>query len=101
MSASDESHGEILKSNLVGRDQVQVGMTVLSMSGDPIGHVKEVREGDFLVDRSRARDIYIPYRFVLGESAAGDRFRGTPDGTLAVVLALSKHDIDAQEWAHP
>jgi len=46
---------------------VQPGMYVLGMAGDEIGQVKEVRAGDFLVDRSNAlgtasdAPIYLPF----------------------------------------
>lgn len=38
----------------------QEGMDVIDVKGNFIGRIKAVRENDFLVDRSMARDLYIP-----------------------------------------
>src|ERR1041384_1671359 len=40
--------------------QIRPGMEVVGRDGDHVGEVKEVRASDFLVDRSLARDVYIP-----------------------------------------
>lgn len=40
--------------------QIRPGMEVIGRDGENVGEVKEVRSNDFLVDRSMARDIYIP-----------------------------------------
>ena len=68
MSDTDKApeEGEILKANTLGPDQVHVGMEVVSIDGVTLGKVKEVRADDFLLDRPLARDLYIPYRFVMG-----------------------------------
>lgn len=41
--------------------QIRVGMEVIGRDGENVGEVKEVRSHDFLVDRSMARDIYVPF----------------------------------------
>jgi hypothetical protein len=49
------------------RPLVEPGMYVAGVAGDIFGQVKEVREGDFLVDRSgalgldRVSPLYLPY----------------------------------------
>jgi hypothetical protein len=40
---------------------IRPGMEVIGREGENVGEVKEVRSNDFLVDRSLARDIYIPF----------------------------------------
>jgi hypothetical protein len=40
------------------------GMEVVDSNGEHIGHVKEIREKDFLVDRTMTRDVYIPFSVV-------------------------------------
>lgn len=42
------------------RFRIREGMEVIARDGERVGMVKEVRSGDFLVDRPMARDIYIP-----------------------------------------
>jgi hypothetical protein len=36
-------------------------MEVYGANGGMVGHVKDVRSGDMLVDRSFQRDVYIPF----------------------------------------
>lgn len=42
------------------RPRFREGMDVIDTKGNFIGRIKAVRESDFLVDRSMARDFYIP-----------------------------------------
>jgi hypothetical protein len=42
------------------RPRFREGMDVIDTKGNFIGRIKAVRESDFLVDRSMARDLYIP-----------------------------------------
>jgi hypothetical protein len=42
------------------RVRVREGMDVIDAKGNFVGRIKAVRENDFLVDRSLARDLYIP-----------------------------------------
>ena len=52
---------------LTWRPLVEPGMYVVGVAGDEIGQVKEVRSGDFLIDRSGsfgltpASPIYLPF----------------------------------------
>lgn len=48
----------------IGRMQVKTGMEIVGSDGGHIGHVKEVRDTDFLVSRPMARDIYVPFSAV-------------------------------------
>jgi hypothetical protein len=43
------------------RRRLQPKMEVLGSDQEFIGEIKELREGDFLVDRPLQRDIYVPY----------------------------------------
>ena len=102
MQESDEPPaGDVLKANLLGPREVEVGMEVVSLNGQPIGRVKEVGQDEFLIDRPMARDIYVPYRFVLADEAPGERFRGGPSQPERVVLTLTEGQVDSEQWRHP
>jgi hypothetical protein len=102
MPAPDEPpSGEVLKANLLGPREIQVGMEVVSLNGQPLGRVKEVGENEFLIDRPMARDIYVPFRFVLADEAESERFRGGPSQPQRVVLTLTEGQVDSQHWRHP
>jgi len=73
----------------VGPGQLRPGMDVLDADGDSIGRVKEVHARDFLVDRPRVRDIYVPYAAV--RHTSGDR----------VELMVTGREVDAQGWPYP
>ncbi|SRR5216683_357116 len=106
MSNTDEvaddapEQGEILKAHTLGADQIHVGMDVMSIDGYPVGKVKEVRAEDFLLDRPLARDLYIPFSFVLAAEEYGGTFRrGRPEKT-EVVLTVSESHLENQGWPH-
>jgi hypothetical protein len=92
--------GEMLKANIIGRDQITVGMEVMSIDGHPVGKVKEVRDGDFLLDRPLARDLYVPYTSVLAAEDYGGKFAGGRVEPTEVVLNVSETHIDNQGWSH-
>ena len=46
---------------MIGQEQLRQGMGVVSADGDTLGHVKLVRQGDFLLDRPLQRDLYVPF----------------------------------------
>ena len=71
MSESDANEGEILKASAPGPQQISVGMEVVSLDGQPIGRVKELRNDEFLLDRRMARDLWVPISFVLATEAEG------------------------------
>src|SRR3979411_2253579 len=98
-NAPDE--GEILKANRLGPDQIHVRMDVMSLDGQPWGKVKEVRAEDFLLDRPLARDLYVPYSFVLAAEDYGGTFRRGPTEETEVVLSVSEEHLDKQGWPHP
>ena len=101
MSNSDEERGEVLKANTFGADQVRVGMDVMSINGHPVGKVKEVRAEDFLLDRPLARDLYVPFSFVLATEDYGGSFRRGRTQPTEVVLSVSEEHLDNQGWHHP
>lgn len=92
--------GETLKANRLGPDQIKVGMDVMSIDGHPVGKVKEVRAEDFLLDRPLARDLYVPYRFVLAAEDYGGKFRGGRVEPTEVVLSVSEGHLDQHDWEH-
>jgi hypothetical protein len=93
--------GEILKANTLGPDQIRVGMDVMSINGHAVGKVKEVRADDFLLDRPLARDLYVPFSFVMAAEEYGGTFRRGPSAPTEVVLSVSEEHIDNQGWQHP
>jgi hypothetical protein len=97
-SGDSSEQGEILKANTFGPAQIKVGMDVTSLDGELIGRVKEVRATEFLIDRPMARDLWVPYRFVLAAEGHGDGFRRTPARPTDVVLSISSAHVDSQGW---
>lgn len=68
---------------------IQVGMPVVGSQGMIVGHVKEVRENDFLLNRPLARDLYVPF----------DACQGVHEGK--VKLNVLAEEIDQQGWEKP
>ncbi len=68
---------------------VAPGMTVAGSDGWPVGHVKDVRRTDFLVNRPLARDIYVPYSAC--QALEEDR----------VILNVPGGAVGDQGWASP
>jgi len=68
--------------------QIREGMEVVGRNNGRVGQVKEVRANDFLVDRSMARDVYVP------SSAAS-----MMDGRLR--LNVRADEVDNQGWETP
>ena len=100
--AADDApeEGEILKANRLGPDYVHVGMDVMSIDGQPVGKVKEVRAEDFLLDRPLARDLWVPYSFVMATEDYGGTFRRGRTEPTEVVLSVSHSHLDNQGWKH-
>ena len=68
--------------------QLRVGMEVIGRDGENVGEVKEIRSNDFLVDRSLARDIYIP--FTACQMTNGQ-----------IRLNTRADEVDDQDWEMP
>jgi hypothetical protein len=98
-SASGEQHGEILKASSPGPEQVRVGMEVSSLDGERLGKVKEIREGEFHLDRPMARDLWVPFSAVLATEDYTGNVRG-PVQPTSVILEVSGAHIDRQGWRH-
>jgi hypothetical protein len=96
MSQTDDEHGEVLKASGPGAGQIEVGMDVRGVDGESVGRVKEVRASDFLLDRPMARDLYVPYQFVLSVPDLGER----PARPKEVVLTVGAAQLDRQGWQH-
>ena len=92
--------GEILKASSPGADQIKVGMDVVSIDGERIGKVKEVRQSDFLIDRQLARDLWVPFDSVVEAGEHGGTFRRGPTRASEVVLSVSASHVDSQGWKH-
>jgi hypothetical protein len=95
-----DSDGGILKANTFGPEQVQVGMPVAAIDGEQIGTVKQVRDDAFLVDRPMARDLWIPFTFVLATEEYSSEFRAGPDRPTSVVLTLTAGGVDDGHFPH-
>jgi hypothetical protein len=102
MSDSEDpsTRGEILKASSPGPDQVRVDMDVVSIDGEHIGKVKEVRQTDFLLDRPLARDLWVPFDSVVEAGEHGGAFRRGPTQLSEVVLSVSAAHVDSQGWKH-
>ncbi|HEY3062952.1 MAG TPA: hypothetical protein VGL99_28600 [Chloroflexota bacterium] len=98
MSASSgkPEPGEILHASSPGAGQIAIGMDVIGVDGENIGNVKEVRPNDFLLARPRARDLYVPYQFILSVPDRGEK----PVRPTEVVLTVSAASLDHQGWQH-
>jgi hypothetical protein len=72
----------------IQKNQIRKGMDVIGREGETIGQVKEVRSNDFLVDRSMARDVYVP--FDACQSADGQ-----------IKLNVRADEVDDQDWPMP
>ncbi len=71
------------------RPQVRVGMIVRGADGDQVGQVKEIRDNDFLVNRPKARDVYVPYKFI--DNLADDQ----------ILLRVPADVVDNMDWENP
>ena len=71
------------------RARVRERMDVLGSDAKDIGHVKAIRDTDFLVDRSMHRDVYVPFSAI--RDISGDR----------IVLNIEASQIDNMGWANP
>src|SRR5437879_4720895 len=69
--------------------QATEGMPVLGADGVRVGHVKQIRLADMLVDRALRRDVYVPF-----EAIADVRSEG-------IVLTIPADQVDSMNWAHP
>ncbi len=71
------------------RPQVRGGMSVMGADGDHIGEVKDLRADDFLVNRPRARDVYVPFKFV--DNVVGEQ----------ILLRIPADVVDNMDWPSP
>ena len=98
---SDPSeHGEVLKSNVGDIEGVLIGMAVSSIDGESIGKVKEIKDGEMLIDRPLARDLWVPLTSILATEEYGESFRRGAPMPEKVVLNVSSANIDRQGWRH-
>jgi hypothetical protein len=92
------SHPDILKASSPGAEQIHPGMDVVSIDGERIGKVKEVRASDFLIDRPHARDLWAPFTAVVEAGEHGGTFRRGPTQPSEVVLGVSAAHVEDQGW---
>ncbi|CCF83524.1 DUF2171 domain-containing protein [Nitrolancea hollandica] len=64
-------------------DQMRPGMDVVGTNGGHVGTVKEIRDTDFLVDRDRRTDMYIPFSAV----------RDVVMSNQTVILTIPDYDV--------
>ena len=69
--------------------QVSTGLSVFTLEGEQIGHVKEVREGYFKVDARMQPDYWLQSQFV--ESVGADR----------VTMQIKHDDLDSYKLDEP
>jgi hypothetical protein len=97
---NQQPEGEILKANNPGRDQVKVNMDVMSLDGEHLGKVKEIRATEFLLDRPLARDLWVPFSVVIAAEDYGGTFRRGPVQATEIVLNVGGASVDQQGWQH-
>lgn len=68
--------------------RISAGMVAVGSDGGIIGTVREVREEDFLVERTLARDVYVPLGAV----------RRMMENL--VQLDVPSHEVDEMQWEH-
>jgi hypothetical protein len=90
--------GDILPANTFDASQIKVDMPVVGVDGTPVGRVKAVGDEDFLVDRPLARDVYVPFSYVLNATNEWEDVRGGPVQPTAVVLTIASSEVDDQHW---
>ena len=99
-TGSDLPEGEVLKASSPGAGQLEVGMPVLSVDGESIGTVKQLRDDAFLVNRPLARDLWVPFSYVLSAQERGGAFDAAPSRPAEIRLTVSAAHIDSQGWEH-
>jgi hypothetical protein len=72
-------------------DQIHPGMPVVSLDGEPVGEVKEIRDDAFLVDRPLKTGIFIPFDIVERIVTADH----------SVVLKMPKWEVDRTRFEIP
>ena len=73
----------------MGGTRVRVDMQVVGVDGERIGRVKELHGDEFLLERSMARDVFVPMRFV----------QNTHDDQ--VVLSIPAGEVNSMGWRSP
>jgi hypothetical protein len=68
---------------------VLTGMAVVGSDGKPVGTVAEARQGDFHLNRPRARDVFVPYAAVA--EVVGNTVR----------LSVPGDRVGEMGWPHP
>jgi ferritin-like metal-binding protein YciE len=71
------------------RSQLQQGMEVVGQDTGNVGTVKEMRDGDFLIDRPMKRDVYVPYNAI--QNIDGGR----------AILNIPAGQVDSMGWDKP
>lgn len=71
-----------------GSVQITQRMEVVGTDGNQVGHVKDVRGADFLVDRPMKRDLYIPF----------DAVQVVQENQ--VILSIPASQVDEMKWSH-
>ena len=71
------------------QEQAKVGLRVLTSDGADLGTVKQIEAERFLIDRSLARDMWMPATYV--DHVGGD----------AVILQLTEREVGTMAWEHP
>jgi hypothetical protein len=72
----------------------------MSIDGQHIGTVKEVRGAEFLIDRSMQRDLWAPFSAVVEAGPQGGAFRRGPTMDTKIVLFVSADQVNEQGWRH-
>jgi ferritin-like metal-binding protein YciE len=81
--------GTVTGQRPVSIGQIRQGMAVVGSDASQVGQVKEVRSADFLVDRPRQRDVYVPFDAM--QETTGAR----------IMLNVPADRVDDMAWEKP
>ncbi len=74
---------------MITSSQIQPGMQVVGSDMESIGQVRDVRDGDFLIDIPMHRDVYAPFNAI--QNMDGKR----------VVLNIPASNVNDMHWPNP
>jgi hypothetical protein len=81
-----ERSGGALAGGRSDHQQVRQGMRVVGFDQHEVGHVKEVHDNDFLIDRAMQRDVCVPFQAI--HDVGADQVR----------LNIPASEVDNQNW---
>jgi ferritin-like metal-binding protein YciE len=85
----EQTAPQLVRKALQTAGMLRQGMAVVGSDAGQVGQVKEVRSADFLVDRPRQRDVYVPFDAI--QETTGDR----------IMLNIPADRVEDIAWEKP